>query len=178
MVGSSVYQEKDIAMIRQMIDDLSSKIDVALMSIGKLCRILMPHEKRITRPQGMPSLPLKTLEDFDVFEKFLEQGVNQSATTDYLDAFPVPPKEYNATMCLLGKVMTNGLASNFNFDGQKQKLGFQETRLWKTIEATLLRKYKGSQLADGLKAVKSWLRNAPWRLGGQGPLKQRVNKTT
>lgn len=54
--------------------------------------------------------------------------------TDYLDAFPVPPKEYNATMCLLGKVMTNGLASNFNFDGQKQKLGFQKTRLWKTIE--------------------------------------------
>lgn len=80
MVGSSVYQEKDIAMIRQMIDDLNSKIDVALMSIGKLCRILMPHEKRITRPQGMPSLLLKTLEDFDVFEKFLEQGVNQSAT--------------------------------------------------------------------------------------------------
>jgi len=54
--------------------------------------------------------------------------------TDYLDAFPVPPKEYNATMCLLSKVMTNGLASNFNFDGQKQKLGFQKTRLWKTIE--------------------------------------------
>lgn len=37
-------------------------------------------------------------------------------------------------MCLLGKVMTNGLAYNFNFDGQKQKLGFQKTRLWKTIE--------------------------------------------
>jgi len=80
MVGSSIYQEKDIAMIGRMVDDLSSKIDIALMNIAKLCRILMPHEKRITRPQNMPSLPLNTLEDFDVFEKFLEQGVNQSAT--------------------------------------------------------------------------------------------------
>ncbi|XP_011858841.1 PREDICTED: uncharacterized protein LOC105556365 isoform X2 [Vollenhovia emeryi] len=175
--GSSIYQEKDIVMIHQMIRDLSSKVDIALMNINKLCRILMPHEKRITRPEGMPSLPLKTLKDFDMFEKFLEQGVNQSAMTDYLDAFPVPPKEYNATMCLLATVMTNGLASNFNFDGQKYKLGFQKTRLWKTIEATLLRKYEGSQLTDGFKAVKSWLRNAPWRLGGQGSLKQRANAT-
>lgn len=81
MAGSSIYQKKDIAMIRQMIDDLSSKIDIVLMNIFKLCRILMPHEKKITKPQGMPSLPLKTLEDFDVFEKCLEQGVNLTSAT-------------------------------------------------------------------------------------------------
>lgn len=53
---------------------------------------------------------------------------------EYLSLLPNGQKEGSAAMKLLAKVMANGLASGFNFDGHGWKLAFKKTRTWKVVE--------------------------------------------
>lgn len=49
---------------------------------------------------------------------------------------PIGKKEREAAMTLMSKVMSNSLASCFNFDGKGWKLPLKETNVWKAVQGT------------------------------------------
>lgn len=59
--------------------EVSSKLDIALMTLGRMQRAVAPSEKRITKPPGMPQLPLGTETALRFFEKFLKTNDNNLA---------------------------------------------------------------------------------------------------
>lgn len=64
------------------IDEISSKLDVSITNQMKLMTFLLPHEKQITRPYNLPALPLKSVDDFLKFVKYLKDPGNMSATVN------------------------------------------------------------------------------------------------
>lgn len=56
--------------------ELSSKLDIVLLNQARLFAMLAPEEEYIERPSNLPPIPLKTLDDFYEFEKFLCTPVN------------------------------------------------------------------------------------------------------
>jgi len=64
------------------IQKLHDKMDVFLVNNGKLLRRLVPHEK-LHPPANMPSLPVKTLEEFNALEKFLAHTPNEIALVSF-----------------------------------------------------------------------------------------------
>lgn len=53
---------------------------------------------------------------------------------EYLSLLPIGGKERNAAMNLMAKIMSNKVASIYNFDGKTWKLAFKETKLWQVVE--------------------------------------------
>lgn len=78
--------EAGLLTVEVMVRENSSKLDIALMNIGRLQRTLAPKEKRITKPHGMPKLPLETKDDLKKFEAFLKSSDdNLSAVVSVID---------------------------------------------------------------------------------------------
>ncbi|XP_051176217.1 uncharacterized protein LOC127291252 [Leptopilina boulardi] len=123
----------------------------------------MPHEKRIQRPNNLPPLPISDLKEFQCFEKFLDDGANFSATSYYLSSYPLPREEKGAISKLMPKVITNNLASEFNFDGHRYKQGFKSALKWQVIQGALSLRYENSDLTVAVVDMRSWLRNAKGR---------------
>lgn len=69
-------------------EEMSSKLDLVLQNQGKMKRALLPHEKKVTRPPNMPSLPLSTVEAFKAYEKFLADKENFSAVVSFFISRP------------------------------------------------------------------------------------------
>lgn len=63
----------------KMANRLNSKLDVAIMNKEKLNRYLLPGEKVVKRPSGLPSFPIQTQDELDCMKKFLEDNNNLSA---------------------------------------------------------------------------------------------------
>ena len=77
LLNESIKMQNECIKIQK---EVSSKIDVVLMNQGKLNHALLPHEKRTQRPDNSPNLPLSTVEELKVFEQFLKDDNNLSAT--------------------------------------------------------------------------------------------------
>lgn len=45
----------------------------------KLIAFILPHEREMVRPDNLPPLPLKSINDFQKFEEFLKKPGNMSA---------------------------------------------------------------------------------------------------
>lgn len=72
----------------QKVDNMRAKLDMILINQSKLNRILLPEEKILSKSPNMPALPLDTMEQVKMFEKFLSNDVNLSDTvSDVLYAF-------------------------------------------------------------------------------------------
>jgi len=54
------------------LDEIKQMLQVISANQSKLNLNLLPNEKVISIPQGMPTLPVKTLKDLDILEKYLE----------------------------------------------------------------------------------------------------------
>jgi hypothetical protein len=66
------------------VGEVSGKIDILNMNMSKLMRVVIPSEKRISRPERMPTLPLDTKQDLKEFEKFLETDSNLAAAVNMI----------------------------------------------------------------------------------------------
>lgn len=64
--------------LRKDVKLLSSKLDIVAMQIERLSRYVLPGEKIIKRPSGLPSFPVEDVEAFERMEKFLSDGENLS----------------------------------------------------------------------------------------------------
>lgn len=71
--------EAALLSLEVLITETSSKADVILMNLGRVQRSLMPNERRIAVPPGMPKLPLGTRDQLNMFEEFLANDGNLAA---------------------------------------------------------------------------------------------------
>lgn len=63
----------------KMAKRIDSKLDISIMNQEKICRYLLPGEKVVKRPSGLPSFPVETQDELDHMEKFLHDDNNLSA---------------------------------------------------------------------------------------------------
>lgn len=85
-IGSDI-QDVNIYLdnISLRIDEISSKLDVSIANQMKLMAFLLPHEREMIRPHNLPALPLKSVNDFWKFEKYLKDPGNMSVMVNYTD---------------------------------------------------------------------------------------------
>lgn len=69
------------------VEEVSGKLDILIMNMNKLIRVLIPSEKRISRPEKMPSLPLKEKQHLKQFDLFLEKDHNLAAAVNIIHFF-------------------------------------------------------------------------------------------
>lgn len=89
----SYYVGKDYRISRMefeglcvQMQELHNKIDMLITSQGRLSRILLPKESKIQKPVNFPNLPVKTKNEFDEFETFLENDGNvTNAVSNHLN---------------------------------------------------------------------------------------------
>lgn len=67
------------------VDEISSKLDVSIANQMKLIAFLLPYEREMIRPPNLPALPLKCINDFWKFEKYLKDAGNMSAMVNCSD---------------------------------------------------------------------------------------------
>lgn len=59
---------------------MRAKLDMILINLSKMNRILLPEEKILSKPPNIPALPLDTIEQLKMFEKFLSNDVQLADT--------------------------------------------------------------------------------------------------
>lgn len=64
--------EASMLTLEVLVREVSSILDILLINFGRMQRAVIPSEKRIARPHGMPKLPLQNVNDLKLFEKFLQ----------------------------------------------------------------------------------------------------------
>lgn len=81
-----------------------------MMNQEKLCRYLLPGEKIVKLPRGLPSFPVETQDELNNMENFLEDDSNLSAAVSsnlsyiYINSISViEPFMSNLHNCLLVK---------------------------------------------------------------------------
>lgn len=55
-------------------EEVSGKLNIFNMNMSKLMRVIIPSEKRISRPEKMPALPLNIKQDLEEFKQILGSG--------------------------------------------------------------------------------------------------------
>lgn len=71
--------KKEVNVLSKLVAELSSKQDIIIMNQKIIMDSIMPERKHLLRPEGLPSLPLKSIADLREFETFLKEGANMSA---------------------------------------------------------------------------------------------------
>ncbi|XP_011688260.1 PREDICTED: uncharacterized protein LOC105450208 isoform X4 [Wasmannia auropunctata] len=152
------------------IEELSSKVDVTIMNQARLNRSLLPAEKRIVRPPDLPTLPVHTEDDLKAIERFLDDVSNLAATVHYLASYSLKSSEEKAAAQVMTKLISNTLASSYNFKGTEgsKKKSFQNLHLWEVVQGVIQTRFPESDLSHAKNSVMSWLRNAPWRKQEEG----------
>lgn len=103
----------------QKMDNMRAKLDVVLINQSKIHRILLPEEKVLSKPSNMPALPLDTIEQVKMFEKFLSNDGNFSDTvSNVLYAFMVNIhfNKANSVSLDFGKILRHCQGQNHRGD--------------------------------------------------------------
>lgn len=58
------------------LEEMNNKIDTIIMNQGRLNRFLLPNENKFQKPANLPTLPVKTQNELNVLETFLENDCN------------------------------------------------------------------------------------------------------
>ena len=70
-----------------MLEEFNRKWDCLNMNIAQILHHVAPDEASVIAPNGLPSLPLKTEQDFEAFEIFLRNDLNFTATVSIFFLF-------------------------------------------------------------------------------------------
>lgn len=71
----------------ELLQEMSSKIDILLINQEKILRKLFPEELTVIRLKNLPPLPLRTHEAFNAFENFLQNDMNFNATVSIITSY-------------------------------------------------------------------------------------------
>ncbi|KAK3920782.1 MICOS complex subunit MIC60 [Frankliniella fusca] len=156
----------DLVEVKKCVRSNSSKLDELSINMARVIRCLMPGEKATSLPPGMPPLPLDNLDAMDLFSNWVVKPHNKDAVVEYLSKLPIVGDEYHTAMTMMTYVMSNHLASYYNFSGKTFKLPLKETQLWTAVKGALAVIFKTSVLTDAARGIKAWLKDAPKRSGG------------
>lgn len=142
-------------------EHLLSKIDVLLQHRNST------EMTTCVKPEGLPELPLSTMEQFEEMEKLLDVEENFNYYRTRLASIG-GENQRCCVMSMLRSLLTNKLATHFNWAGRK-KIAFKGKKLMDVI-------YESARLAFGEtdgpytknkiieNAVKDWLKLANYRL--------------
>ncbi|KAK3917873.1 Muscle M-line assembly protein unc-89 [Frankliniella fusca] len=145
----------------------AAKLDIVLMTLGRMKRQILPGEHKISLPQSMPKLPLETREQLNKFETFLgESDLNLTAACDYFSSYVktcVLDAEQSSAMAILPKMLYNNLAELMNLEGGNGKIGFRHLNLYKVFQGTLQTAFPKSDFTVADNALYRWLKDASKR---------------
>ncbi|CAL1677495.1 unnamed protein product [Lasius platythorax] len=108
-------------------------------------------------------LPVKTEDELNALEIFLEDENNLAAVCDYFSSFITSKDVAKSTVKIAVKILTNSIASTMSFKGQNKKKSFYKLKIWEAIQGSLLIKFDDTALFEAEETMKTWLANAPWR---------------
>ncbi|KAK3926982.1 X-linked retinitis pigmentosa GTPase regulator [Frankliniella fusca] len=147
--------------------EMSSKLDIALMNIGRLIRYAKPGERAFKVPEGMPSLPLGSKDELKIYETYLKQSDQHLASVcDYMESYvntTVADPERKSVHTILPKMITNKLAENMNLNGGNGKISFRSLHLYKVLQGVMQTSFPTSDLRVTDDALQKWLKDAKWR---------------
>ncbi|KAE8739082.1 hypothetical protein FOCC_FOCC015424 [Frankliniella occidentalis] len=149
---------------------VNSKCDFLAINQAKFMRALMPGEKYIKRPEGMPDIPATNMKAFDEFNKFLKADDNLSAVSMHISRHIIKNDFAKSVRTLMGKVIQGTCVEKFTFLVEKTlfhfpkpKRGmqflvykFNEIRYIKNIGA-LLTHFSGEELSGASSVAGRWL---------------------
>ncbi|XP_024879106.1 uncharacterized protein LOC112459301 [Temnothorax curvispinosus] len=120
------------------------------------------------KPEGLPKLPLSTMEQFEEMEKLLTVEENFNYYRKKLASIG-GENQRCCVMNMLRLLLTNELATHFNWAGRKNKIAFKEKKIMDVIyESARLafNEINGPSTGDKViaNAVKDWLKLATNRL--------------
>ncbi|XP_025263565.1 uncharacterized protein LOC105249208 isoform X2 [Camponotus floridanus] len=131
MLANCIYKLDENMKITKQIN---SKMDIFIMNQEKLHRYLLPGEKVVKRPSGLPSFPVETEHELNQMEEFLKDDNNLSAATFYFAKFIDPKSIENSVRKLLSKILSNSVANNYNFHGTRGKQRFKDLKIWELVQ--------------------------------------------
>ncbi|NP_001093522.1 uncharacterized protein isoform X1 [Danio rerio] len=115
------------------------------------------------------AFPAQSLDDFDALEKMLQNDAETNRLICQLSLLGGLNLQ-DTVRRMLSHVLTNRLASHFNWAGRGKKRSFEASNLQKTMFRALRNTSQGKEASktDFSEVVKKWLRYAPDRDGGSG----------
>ncbi|XP_071636679.1 uncharacterized protein [Temnothorax longispinosus] len=148
------------------VEKISGKLDILNINVNKLMRAIIPPEKRRSRSEKMPPLPLHTKQHLKEFETFLQADHNLTAACHYMSNHmklsAKNPEKKSATN-ILTKLFSNTLAGEMNCDGGNGKIAFKTLKLYNLFQGALKISFPNSDLVEADAALAGWLKNAKWR---------------
>ncbi|KAK3919747.1 ADP-ribosylation factor-binding protein GGA1 [Frankliniella fusca] len=145
--------------------EIRNRLDSMEKLLNYVLRALKPSQKLVI-PKELPDLPLRDMENFERTEEFIADSANRAETTEFLSKYISASQSVKeCTYILLRKIMTDTLASSFNWKGTGTKKGFRDCKLNSVMVGALLDSHKNTPdvLKDAENAVKDWLKCAPKR---------------
>ncbi|KAK3915797.1 UDP-glycosyltransferase 90A2, partial [Frankliniella fusca] len=164
--SSSGFQGQVIRYLKT----LDRKIEDIATNQAKLNLYLLPNEKVVNSPPGMPTCPLLTIDSLKTIENYLKDEENLATMCVYLSSHVSknPDKEKESTKKVLASLLGNSLAKEFSFKGRRGKMNFSAHPLWKVVKGALCSKLENSDLSEAEATTKSWLKDAPNRTQEDG----------
>ncbi|XP_046404798.1 uncharacterized protein LOC124170148 isoform X3 [Ischnura elegans] len=153
---------RELGSQRKMISLLNSKMDILVVNQAQTNRTLTPALKRVERPPNLPPFPVTSHAKLEKVERFLDNKSNFAATMDYLSCY-VLQDDAKSISVMMGKIMTNKLAVEFNYNGKPPKEAFNKLRLKEVILGAILLKHPESDLVVAESAIKNWRKYAKKR---------------
>ncbi|XP_011706657.1 PREDICTED: uncharacterized protein LOC105461848 [Wasmannia auropunctata] len=121
-------------------------------------------------PSNIPSIPLKTQEDFQKMEIFLTTRVNYEAVRDLLYSKCTSAlgtlsvsSERSVTGNVLSKLISNGLAKKISWSGSEDKTKFSDTKLCEVVFGAVKLRFSNSFLIETKAKIKRWFQTANGR---------------
>ncbi|CAG7831312.1 unnamed protein product [Allacma fusca] len=142
-------------------------------------------------PQGLPEkrtqaikLPLRTMTELDELERAMTN--DDIAAELYGLLFGIGGNSVgDTTRNCLAKLVSNNVAANLNWKGRGnkqggiEKRGFGDFRICQTLSRSVFEFYKRKQSLTNIeKAIKDWLKQAPYRKNGGGLISEQQQETT
>lgn len=172
----TVFERQVLSYLKE----INSKVENVLMNQSKLNLHLLPGERVLSRPEGMPTIPVKNIKDLKKLEKYLSNSENVTNLSIYLSTHVSKneAEEYKSTLSLLRQLMDNSVAKLYSFCGKKGKESFTKLNVWTAVKGAILCKIAETNLAETKRATMSWLRDAPYRTQGDGSTSKRQERSS
>ncbi|XP_024880274.1 uncharacterized protein LOC112460059 [Temnothorax curvispinosus] len=159
--SSSDNTDAAIKIIKtELLQEISSKLDFVMMNTTKILTYLAPEESLLLRPDNLPALPLKSVDEYDKFEEFLNDGTNFSTVVQYFAGRMVSQgSDWQSAVYLVSKLLiSNKLARAISWVGTKDtKIALANSKIMDAVSCAVLKNHPKSDLKLVKLKIQRWL---------------------
>ncbi|XP_032675726.1 uncharacterized protein LOC116846249 isoform X2 [Odontomachus brunneus] len=144
----------------ELLQEISSKLDFVMMNTTKILTHLAPEESLLLRPNNLPALPLKSVNEYETFEEFLNNSTNFSAVVQYFVGRTISQgNDWQCAMYLVSKLLINNkLARAISWGGTKDtKISLSNSKIMEAVYCAVLKNHPKSDLKLVKTKVQRWL---------------------